>query len=108
MRSTFYRFMSIAALAIASCVGFAGFASAADRYDVVSALRFSVAEVGAYGAESAKCKAELAHMATIKFERTGSLNGLTRESNGYRLTAMVTETESGVAGGKTGVGTGPA
>lgn len=103
MRSTFYRFMSIAALAIASCLGFAGFASAADRYDVVSALRFSVADSGAYGSDCAKLKAELSHMASIQAERTGNLSGLTRESNGFRLTEIVSM-KSGVAGGKTGVG----
>lgn len=102
MRSTFRNLIGVCIAALGFC--FSGFGFAAESHQVVNALRYVVAEVGSYGAESAKCKAELAHMASIDSERTMQFSGLTRESNGYRLTSMVTATHSGVAKGKVGVG----
>lgn len=104
MRSTFSRLLSYCALALVSCLGFAGFASAADHVHAVAfKVRHMVAEVGHYGAESAKLQAQLDHMASGGEQLASRMGSLTPESNGFRLSAM---TAVGFGEGLTGVGHG--
>lgn len=94
MRQIYRSFIGVCIAAISLC--FSGFGYTYERPDAVSALSYFVGDIGA---ESAKFKAEQAYMASDGHSRTVSSNGLTRESNGFRLTSM---TVSGVAGGKSG------
>lgn len=66
------------AFAALACLGYTGFGFAAESHQVVDALRFAVADVGHYGAESAKCSVEMAHAvamdSVMAVERTGLLS----------------------------------
>lgn len=83
-----------------SAFGFAVAASAA-QISILDAVHFSVADVGVYGAESAKLNAQLAAMdgSCCTSLKSGAL--MTSESNGFRMAEM---TKSGVAKGMTGIG----
>lgn len=87
-------------LAVASCLSMVGYATAAES---MTALHFRAvaADSGSYGAESTKLKAELAHMQSIQSDRTSNTSGLVSLKNGFVQALLM---QSGVAGGKTGVG----
>jgi len=102
MLRTISRFLSYACLALASALSLVGYASAAES---MTSLHFRALafDSGKYGAESAKLKAELAHMQSIQSDRTGDVSGLISLKNGFVQAFLM---KSGVAGGKTGVGAG--
>lgn len=84
---------------------FSGWALAHDvRPDIITALSY----ISDHGAESAKFRAEQAYMLSMDSVRTSMGGSLTAESNGYRLSELVTASvnDSEVAKGKIGVGAG--
>lgn len=90
------------AFALASCLSLVGFASATESL-TSHHFRALALDSGSYGAETAKLKAELAHMQSIDAERTGSQTSLISLSNHFVQAFL---TKCGVAEGKTGVGAG--
>lgn len=102
MMSILRRWSGYVALAIASCLSLIGYASAVESLTSYH-FRALALDSGSYGGETAKLKAELAHMQAIKAERTSSLTGLVAMSNHFVQTFL---TKSGVAEGKIGVGAG--
>lgn len=101
MRQSVSRFLTYCALALASCLGISSLALASDQVaHIVLKTRLMVADVGSYGAESAKLKAELASMVGFGNSRTSISANLIAESNGFRIADLM---QSGVASGKTGV-----
>ncbi len=95
----FRSILGYCAFALAYCVGFGSSAIAATLTTVADRISY----IDTYGADVAKFKAEQIYMVGLEDTRTVSTGGLTVESNGYRMTAMVT---SEVAKGMTGVGAG--
>lgn len=78
-----YRSLIGYAFAAIACLGYSGFGYAAEAYQVVDALRFTIADIGSYGAESAKCKAELAHAVSMDSVRDAERTGLLSDGHGF-------------------------
>lgn len=88
------------ALALAVCLP--SFAVAADaRPDLITAVRYAVADVGNYGTCVAKANAELAYQVSADSVSSGVGEGLTKMSNGFVQKALAVHE---VAKGKIGVG----
>ena len=98
MRS-FRSILFACAAGLAACLGMVGLASATE---MLVKHQFRVAVGESYHAESAKLKAELAHMHGQSVERMQTSAGLTRESNGFRL-AAIASASSEVAKGTIGI-----
>ncbi|MNF24250.1 hypothetical protein D3C85_379810 [compost metagenome] len=64
-------------------IGYSGFGWAAEPYQVVDALRYAIADVGHYGAESAKCTAELAHAVSMDSVAEADRTGLLTDGHGF-------------------------
>lgn len=86
----------------------AGPAMAYESHQVHSAVRFALASVGHFGAESAKFHVEQTFMVSADAVELTTTGLLARESNGYRLAELVNVAvgDSEVAKGKIGVGAG--
>lgn len=106
MRQYFRHICGLLAIGLMSCLGFGSVALAGDL-TFQSAARYAAAQVGSYGYESAKVKAELAHSASYLEDRMCSGTALTTESNGFRMTSLikpsmpVSEVAKGTSGSKT-------
>lgn len=78
-----YRSLMGYAFAALAFIGYSGFGWAAEPYQVVDALRYAVADVGSYGAVSAKCKAELAHAVSMDSVAAADRTGLLSDGHGF-------------------------
>lgn len=86
------------AMALAVCLP--SFAVAADaRPDLITAVRYAVADVGHYGTCAAKANAELAYQVSADSVSSGVGEGLTKMSNGFVQKALaVREVAEGTTG----------
>ena len=78
-----YRTMIGYAFAALAFLGYSGFGYASEPSHVVTALRYAVADVGHYGSESAKFKAEQAHAVSMDSVKAVALGGLIGDGKGY-------------------------
>jgi hypothetical protein len=79
MYRTFIRY----AFAAIACLGYSGWGYAAEPVEVVTALRYAIADVGHYGGASAKCKAEQAYMVSMDAVLHADRTGLLSDSHGF-------------------------
>lgn len=91
-----FRSMLGYAFAAIACLGFTGFGYAAESYQVVDALRYAVADVGSYGAESAKCSAEMAHAVSMDSVADADRTGLLSDGHGFLQTSADATVGQGV------------
>lgn len=104
MRSFSHR-IGVLMMGFISALCFGSMAYASDvRPNLLTALRFTVDDLGFHGAESAKFQAEQTYMTSTDAVLCTVTGKLTRESNGYRLSELVNTASSEVAKGMTGVG----
>ena len=78
-----YRSLIGYAFAAIACLGYSGWGFAAESYQVVNTLRYAVADVGSYGALSAKCTAELAHAVSMDSVAAADRTGLLSDGHGF-------------------------
>ena len=64
-------------------LGYSGFGYTSALSHVVTALRYAVADVGHYGSESAKFKAEMAHAVAMDSVLDAERTGLLTDGHGF-------------------------